>query len=326
MKLIVVKIWLTTILLLCATFNALAQSNGDKLFMEGQKLQQTQTVAAQKKAIKKFESAKVVYTTTDKKKMCDNQIAICNKNIISIEEKDRIKKNKSSLDSSHREKKVSFAVSQNQVQFDGEKNGSVVVNVESPSHEWAFNLPEGIDGETNFVEVSKSSDSLSLKISAKANPTTIARTQTINVTHGSFVKKIVVKQHGKDVNFSGSTSLLEFGVKGGSKSFELYTNSDFTVTTNNNLTWYVESKPVWVEVSVEAKKKKGIVGKGISAIKGLVEGKAEAASAKDVKTSNIKVVAVPLIKSDKEYQTGRRGEIIFASQDKKYKVIVVQQN
>lgn len=325
MKVIVVKIWLTTLLLLSATFNALAQSSGDKLFMEGQKLQQTQTVAAQNQAIKKFKSAKVVYTTTDKKKMCDNQIAICNNNITSLKKRGS-KKNKRSLDSSPTENKVSFAVSQNHVQFDGEKNGSVVVNVEAPSLEWAFNLPEGIDGETNFVEVSKSSDSLSLEISAKANPTTIARTQTINVTHGSSVKKIVVKQYGKDVNFSGSTSLLKFGVKGGSKSFELYTNSDFTVTTNNNLTWYVESKPVWVEVSVEAKKKKGIVGKGISAIKGLVEGKAEAASAEDVKTSNIKVVAVPLIKSDKEYQTGRRGEIIFASQDKKYKVIVVQQN
>lgn len=325
MKLIVVKIWLTTLLMLCATFNALAQSSGDKLFMEGQKLQQTQTVAAQNQAIKKFQSAKVVYTTTDKKKMCDNQIAICNNNITSLK-KGGSKKNKSSQDSSPTEKKVSLTVSQNQVQFDGEKNGSVVVNVEAPSFEWAFNLPEGIDGETNFVEVSKCSDSLSLEISAKANPTTIARTQTINVTHGSSVKKIVVKQHGKDVNLSGSTSLLEFGVKGGSKSFELYTNSDFTVTTNNNLTWYVESKPVWVEVSVEAKKKKGIVGKGISAIKGFVEGKVEAASAEDVKTSNIKVVAVPLIKSDKEYQTGRRGEIIFASQDKKYKVIVVQQN
>ena len=80
------------------------------------------------------------------------------------------------------------------------------------------------------------------------------------------------------------------------------------------------------EADLKAKKKKGIVGKGISAIKGFVEGKVEAASAEDVKTSNIKVVAVPLIKSDKEYQTGRRGEIIFASQDKKYKVIVVQQN
>lgn len=325
MKLIVVKIWLTTLLMLCATFNALAQSSGDKLFMEGQKLQQTQTVAAQNQAIKKFQSAKVVYTTTDKKKMCDNQIAICNNNITSLK-KGGSKKNKSSQESSPTEKKVSLTVSQNQVQFDGEKNGSVVVNVEAPSFEWAFNLPEGIDGETNFVEASKSSDSLSLEISAKANPTTIARTQTINVTHGSSVKKIVVKQHGKDVNLSGSTSLLEFGVKGGTKSFELYTNSDFTVTTNNNLTWYVESKPVWVEVSVEAKKKKGIVGKGVSAIKGLVKGKVEAASAEDVKTSNIKVVAVPLIKSDKEYQTGRRGEIIFASQDKKYKVIVVQQN
>lgn len=325
MKLIVAKKWITTLFMLCVAANTLAQSSGDKLFMEGQKLQQTQTVVAQKQAIKKFQSAKVVYTSVDKKKMCDNQIAICNNNIASLK-KSGGKKNKSNQDSIRTEKTVPFTLSQNQVQFDGEKNGAVIVNVQAPSLEWMFNLPEGIDGETNFVEVSRSLDSMSLEISAKANPSTLVRTQTINVTHGSSVKKIVVQQQGKEVHLSASTSLLEFGVKGGNKFMELYTNSDFTVSTNNNLTWYVESKPDWVEIGVETKKKKGIVGKGLSAIKEFVEGKAEMVSAEDLKRSDIKVVVVPLLKSDKEYQTGRRGEIIFASQDKRYKVIVFQQN
>lgn len=325
MKLIVVKIWLTTLLMLCATFNALAQSSGDKLFMEGQKLQQTQTVAAQNQAIKKFQSAKVVYTSADKKKMCDNQITICNNNIASLK-KGGGKKYKNPQESTPSENTKSFTLSQDKVLFNGDKDGRVNVNIQAPTLEWSYNVPEGIDGEFNFIEVSRSSDAKSIEISVKANPSTIARTQTINVIHDSSTKKIMVKQDGKEVNLSTNISLLEFGVKGGNKTIELYTNSDSLVTTNNNMTWYVESKPKWIEVSVEAKKKKSIVGKGISALKGLVESKAEAATADDVKKSDIKIVAAPLIKSDKEFQTGRRGEIIFASQDKKYKVVIVQQN
>lgn len=67
--------------------DAFAQSNGDKLFLEGQQLQKTLTLKAQTQAIKKFQAAKVVYTTAGKKKMCDNQIAICNDNIKSIKRK-----------------------------------------------------------------------------------------------------------------------------------------------------------------------------------------------------------------------------------------------
>lgn len=72
-------------LMLCASVVALAQtSTGDKLFLEGQNLQKTLTVVSQNAAIKKFQAAKAVYTAADKKKMCDNQIAICNSNIRSI--------------------------------------------------------------------------------------------------------------------------------------------------------------------------------------------------------------------------------------------------
>lgn len=45
----------------------------------------------------------------------------------------------------------------------------------------------------------------------------------------------------------------------------------------------------------------------------------------DIRKSSIKIVVPPLLKSDKEYEKDRRGEIIFASQGKIYKVIVTQQ-
>lgn len=77
------------VLMLCLPAGMAAQSNGDKLFMEGQQLQQLQTVSSQNAAIKKFRAAKVVYTTAEKKKICDNQIAICYNNIRAIRAKSK---------------------------------------------------------------------------------------------------------------------------------------------------------------------------------------------------------------------------------------------
>ena len=114
-------------------------------------------------------------------------------------------------------------------------------------------------------------------------------------------------------------------MKGGSKSIELYTNSDSIITSNNGLTWYVESKPEWIETSVEVNKEKSVVGKGLSALKGLVSSTAKAATAADVKTSIVKIVALALPKSDSSYSSGRKGDIVFASQDKTYKITVIQQ-
>ena len=79
-------------LLLCAT-NMMGQtSRGDKLFLEGQKLQKTMTLSSQNAAIKKFNQAKVAYTSTDKKSMCDNQISICNENIKRMKQPKPVKK------------------------------------------------------------------------------------------------------------------------------------------------------------------------------------------------------------------------------------------
>lgn len=63
------------------TFSVSAQSSCEKLYSSGVKLQQTMTVAAQKKAITYFEKAKVCYDSKAKKDLCDQQIKSC-KNII----------------------------------------------------------------------------------------------------------------------------------------------------------------------------------------------------------------------------------------------------
>lgn len=79
----IVRLVCGLVVLFCSIM-ASAQTSGDKLFLEGQKLQQKMTVDAQTSAIKKFRAAKVIYNTTEKKTMCDNQIAICSRNLTAL--------------------------------------------------------------------------------------------------------------------------------------------------------------------------------------------------------------------------------------------------
>lgn len=78
---------LVCFVMLCLSTGIMAQSNGDKLFLEGQQLQKVQTVTSQNAAVKKFRAAKIVYTAVENKTMCDNQIVICNNNIRVLREK-----------------------------------------------------------------------------------------------------------------------------------------------------------------------------------------------------------------------------------------------
>lgn len=306
-------------MLMLATICA-AQTNGDKLFLEGQTLQKEKNIASQNQAIKKFKAAKVIYTTPEKKKMCDNQIAICNSNIASLRKKPDDRHKTGSLVSENK-----LFLSQNSISFDGDKNGATSIAVTAPNQEWHFRLSEGVEGEDNFVKANRSSDSKSIDIEVSPNPYTTERHQSVLVLYGNLTETLIVSQSGRDVNLSTNTNLIEFKLKGGSKTLELYTNSDSIVASNNGLTWYVESKPDWIETSVEVKKKKSTLGKGLSAIKGLVSGSSSAATETDVKMSSVKIVARPLPKNDPEYATGRRGEIIFASQEKKHTVTIIQQ-
>lgn len=309
-------------ILLSMSINTNAQSNGDKLFMEGQNLQKTMTVASQNAAIKKFQAAKVVYTTSDKKKMCDNQISICKSNISSL----RGGRNKGNKNNEKEEKPaVTLSLSQKEVVFDGAKGGTFNIVVTAPTMDWNFNIPDGVGGLDNFAKVTRSSDAKSINIEVGENPTTLDRMQIVNVTNATSTEVLSILQTGKPVTLSTSSNEIEFGLKGGKKTIELYTNSDSIITSNNDLTWYIESRPDWLETNVEVKKDKSVFGKGLSALKGLVSGSASASQEADVKISNIKITVQPIPKSSPLYQKGRKGEIVFASQDKRYKINIVQQ-
>lgn len=321
---IILNICLTALLMICMPIISFAQTSGDKLYEEGKILPKTQTITSQNQAIKKFQTAKVVYTTSDDKEKCEARIAQC-KSTIAVLKKPRGKRVNPNKGSSSPGSQPSIALSQKSVEFDGDKPGKVTINVDASSLDWKIEIPEGIERETNFVQVTRSNDAKSIEITAQANTSTLMRIQTVNVTLESISQEITIKQQGKAVKLSTNKNLIEFGLKGGSKTIELFTNSDSIISSNNDLTWFVESKPEWLDVSVGVKKKKGLFGKISSGISNLVAGQVEVASDDDMKQSEVKIVATSLKKSDKEYETGRRGEIIFTSQDKHYKVIVVQQ-
>ncbi len=300
---------------------AFAQSAGDKLFIEGQKLQQIGTITSQKQAINKFKAAKVVYTSANKKKMCDNQIEICLKRMNTTTQRTtrtREKKNKET-------KTTKLRLSHNRIEFDGDKEGMYDIFVTAPTTEWVFNLVAGIEGEQSFAKANRSDDAKSIEISVEANPSTLERHQSMKVTYGDDTQDVTIIQQGKPVTLSTNTNLVEFKLKGGNKTIELYTNSDSIISSNNDLTWYVLSKPQWIETSVEVAKNSSTISKGLKALKELVTSTTAAATAKDVKTSSVRIVAQPILKGSMEAQTGRKGEIVFASQDKTYKINIIQQ-
>lgn len=76
---------LVSLILVVFALGASAQSTGDKLFLEGRKLEQKGTVASLNMAIKKYKAAKTAYTTAEKKKKCTDRIAICTRKINEIE-------------------------------------------------------------------------------------------------------------------------------------------------------------------------------------------------------------------------------------------------
>ena len=92
MKLIL-KLLMVVVFSLC-TMGSYAQSIGDKLFAQGQKLQMVQTVKSQNQAIRKFIAAQKAYDSNAKKNMCDNQIAICKSNIKTLSQKQTARKPK----------------------------------------------------------------------------------------------------------------------------------------------------------------------------------------------------------------------------------------
>lgn len=282
-----------------------AQSSmGDKLFAEGQVLQKKKQY---QKAIAKYKAAKVAYTSSEKKQMCDEQIKLC-KPSTPVPKVDDIVEDTNIH---------SLSITPKTLSFPSDKDRTADVSVLTEDTSWTYEVPRAQGSDSSFIYVERINEGKGLRVRAGVNYTTLNRLQQIIVSTTMLKDTISVYQSGKNVTLRTSENLLEYKIKGGSKSINVITNSDSLVTSNNNEFWYVESKPDWVEANVDFNDKNNLR-------KGLIKS-AKPVLAEDEKMSRLSITVVPLIKSDKEYETGRKGELIIASQSKRYKIIIVQQ-
>lgn len=293
---------------LSAACPALAQtSKGDQLFAEGQALQKKRQYS---KAIAKYKAAKVAYTSAEKKQMCDDQINLCKPGPVQVsKEKEEKNKNKDSL-----------VISAKHLSFEYDKENTAEVSVLTGDSSWTFDASTLLYGDSAFVSVKKTTDGKGLRIQTDMNNRTLSRHQHIFVSSKECNDTIYVEQSGKNVTLRTSENLLDYKLKGGSKNIYVITNSDSIIANNNKECWYVESKPDWIEVNSEV-----VTQSTLAKFKKYLKS-SKPILADDEKSSAITITVVPLLKSDVEYTTGRKGEVIIASQSKRYKVIVIQQN
>jgi len=160
---------LLTVVIAVLSLQANAQTAGDRLFAQGQKLQLKQTVSSQKQAIAKFSAAKKAYDSSTKKAMCDNQIAICRSNIKLITRKTRtvtkketvvLEKADSAVPPEVAKDPVRLSLSVSSVEFksSGKKSDNHEVMVNCNYDDWTYTFPEWVDVTKNGNKLTLTAD------------------------------------------------------------------------------------------------------------------------------------------------------------------------
>ena len=263
------------------------------------------------------ESAKKLYDSAAKKKQCDDAIAVSNNIIKTISSNKRSRG--SSLNVKESELKTSvLELSNEKLQLDCERR-SVTVNITTTETDWSITPISNNDGMA-FISVIQHPEERSFEIICSSNNSTRRRTQVVEVRAGTLKKTLVVEQGGKPTILSVEKTVVEFGSKGGSKSLEVYSNSDSSEGDNNNRNWRVVSKPEWVNVIGEEFKEKGFLGKLTDTAKGLVKKNSASAEDPTVVTSVMRLVVSSKPKND----SSRSGEIVISSENQQVTIIVQQ--
>lgn len=303
--------------IVCVARPAFAQSSGDRLYSQGLELQKKQTIQSQKSAIAKFQSAKKLYDSAAKKKQCDDAIAVSNSIIKTISTSKNSRG--TSLNAKTAELKTSvLELSNEKLQLDCERR-TVTVSLTTTETEWSITPITNDDGGA-FVSVNQHRDEKNFEIVCSANNSTRQRSQSIEVRAGELKKVLIIEQSGKPTILSVEKTVVEFSSKGGSKSIEVYSNSDSSEEGNNNRNWKVVSKPEWVNVIGEEFKEKGFFGKLGDTAKGLVKKQSASAEDPSVVTSLMKLV----VSSKSKQDPSRSGEIVISSENQQATIIVQQ--
>lgn len=299
----------------------MAQANADKLYSQGLELQKKQTVQSQKSAIAKFQSAKKLYDSAAKKKQCDDAIAVSNSIIKNLSEKPHRGESRSnSSGNRNAEIKTSVLELSNEKLQLGCEARSVTVNITTTESEWSI-TPVANSNGVAFVSVTQHPESSSFEIVCSANNSTTERRQKVEVRAGSLKKELIIEQSGRPIILSVEKTVVEFSNKGGSKSIEVYSNSDAIEEDNNNRNWKVVSKPSWVNVIGEEMKEKGVLGKLVDKSKELVKKNVISAEDPSIVVSIMKFVVASKPKGGQS----RSGEVVISSGNQQA-TIIIQQN
>lgn len=175
------------------------QAQGDKLFIQGQKLQMTQTVNSQNQAIVKFTEAKKAYDSSEKKAMCDNQIKICKNNIVAIKKRYTLTKEKEvvvvekegeEIQQPQKKEPVALSLSVSSVEFksSGKKGDNHKVTVNCNYDTWTYTYPD-------WISVTKNGNILTL--TASANNTGEERSAVLVVECEGTKAELMVYQKNK---------------------------------------------------------------------------------------------------------------------------------
>ena len=180
--------------------DCLAQAAAQKLYNEGQKLQLTMTVASQKKAIEKYTDAKKAFDSQARKKDCDNQIAICRKNIDNIKPKPKptpkptphkdVDTDTVLVDRMPTTEPVKLSLSVSSVEFKsgGKKKDNHQVVVSCNYDSWNYTAPK-------WIHITRNGNTITL--TAEANTGDEERSGTVVVTCKGKRAELMVYQASK---------------------------------------------------------------------------------------------------------------------------------
>lgn len=171
---------------------------------------------------------------------------------------------------------------------DREQTIATAVETTPGNADWTANFAT----EVNWCRLSKSIDGSTLQVTCSPSNSTILRKAKVNIIYEDLTRSIDVVQQGKEVFLDTNAKFVEFSKKkGGSKKFSVTCESDTLYADKKN--WVIEESPKWCNIQVED-------------------------------NYLITITVDKLTKKDPEFITGRTGDIVLRSQNKKCTIRVDQ--
>ena len=173
-------------------------------------------------------------------------------------------------------------ISDSLMTFPANREQTIAVKVEISPEKSDWTASFAID--VNWCRLAKSMDGNELHVTCLPSNSTIQRTAKVNVVFGDLTRSIDIIQQGKEVYLSTNAPSVSFSKrKGGSKVVLVNCESDTLYTADKN--WIIEEHPNWCVI--------------------------------EEYLHTFKVTVNKLTKKDEEFKTGRSGDIIIRSQNKK---------